>query len=155
MGKLFGTDGARGIVNSELTVSLAMRIGASAAKVMKKNKKDLTLLIGSDTRISKDALRLSLAGGVLSMGANVIDLGVIPTPAVAYLIKKYNADGGFVISASHNPSEYNGIKIFNENGYKLADELEEEIENYVYNFEDNNNANEVGMYHYADWYRYR
>ncbi len=150
MGKLFGTDGARGIVNSELTVSLAMRIGASAAKVMKKNKKDLTLLIGSDTRISKDALRLSLAGGVLSMGANVIDLGVIPTPAVAYLIKKYNADGGFVISASHNPSEYNGIKIFNENGYKLADELEEEIENYVYNFEDNNNANEVGMYHYAD-----
>ena len=150
MGKLFGTDGARGIVNSELTVSLAMRIGASAAKVMKKNKKDLTLLIGSDTRISKDALRLSLAGGVLSMGANVIDLGVIPTPAVAYLIKKYNADGGFVISASHNPSEYNGIKIFNENGYKLADELEEEIENYVYNFEDNNNVNEVGMYHYAD-----
>ncbi len=150
MGKLFGTDGARGIVNSELTVSLAMRIGASAAKVMKKNKKDLTLLIGCDTRISKDALRLSLAGGVLSMGANVIDLGVIPTPAVAYLIKKYNADGGFVISASHNPSEYNGIKIFNENGYKLADELEEEIENYVYNYKDNDNVNEVGMYHYAD-----
>lgn len=150
MGKLFGTDGARGIVGSELTISLAMRIGASTAKVMKKNKKNLTLLIGSDTRISKDALRLSLAGGVLSEGANIIDLGVIPTPAVAYLIKKYHADGGFVISASHNPSEYNGIKIFNENGYKLADELEEEIESLVNSFKENDHVNEVGTYHYEE-----
>lgn len=150
MGKLFGTDGARGIVGSELNASLAMRIGASAAKVMKKNKKKLTLLIGSDTRISKDALRFSLTGGILSEGVNVIDLGVIPTPAVAYLIKKYHADGGFVISASHNPSEYNGIKIFNENGYKLADELEDEIESLVISFKENDHVNEVGVYHYED-----
>ncbi len=150
MGKLFGTDGVRGIVGSELTIDLAMKIGACTAKILKRSKKNITLLIGSDTRISKDALRLSLASGILSEGVNVIDLGIIPTPAVAYLIKRYNADGGFVISASHNPSEYNGIKVFNEYGYKLDDNLEEEVENLINEFQLNKNVNEVGTYKIAE-----
>ena len=150
MARLFGTDGVRGIVNVDLTIDLAMKIGAATAKILKKDKDNLTLLIASDTRISKDALRLSLASGVLSEGANIIDLGVMPTPAVSYLIGKYHADGGFVISASHNPSEYNGIKIFNENGYKLADELEDEIEALIHNFNFNLKANDVGMYEYKE-----
>ncbi len=150
MARLFGTDGVRGIVNIDLTIDLAMKIGAATAKTLKKDKENLTLLVASDTRISKDALRLSLASGVLSEGANIIDLGVMPTPAVSYLIGKYHVDGGFVISASHNPSEYNGIKIFNENGYKLADELENQIEALIHNFNFNQKANNVGMYEYKE-----
>ena len=148
MARLFGTDGVRGLVNSELTIDFAMKLGASTAKILKKEKgKDnLTLLIGSDTRISKDALGLALASGILSEGVNVINLGVIPTPAVAYLIRKYHADGGFVISASHNPSEYNGIKVFNESGYKLADEIEDEIEDLINHFVLNEEVNHVGTY---------
>ncbi len=149
MGKIFGTDGARGIVGPELTIKLAMQIGASTARLFKKQKDNVTFLIGSDTRISKDALRFSLASGVLSEGANIIDLGVISTPAVAYLVKKYKADGGFVISASHNPSEYNGIKIFNAEGYKLADELENKIEEIIFNdFHLNEQVNNVGTYEF-------
>lgn len=147
MGKLFGTDGVRGIVASELDGELAMRIGASVARILKENKQNITLLIGTDTRKSKDMLKNALAAGVLSEGANVIDLGVIPTPAIAYLIKKYKAAGGFVISASHNPSEYNGIKVFNEQGYKLADELEEKVEDLILNdFKLNKETNNVGTY---------
>ncbi len=151
MGKLFGTDGARGIVGPELTIEIAMKIGASAARILKDKKKKTTLLVGSDTRISKDALRFALASGVLSEGVNVIDLGVISTPAVAYLIKKYKAAGGFVISASHNPSKYNGIKVFNSEGYKLADELENKIEDIIFNdFKLNNEVNNVGTYEFKE-----
>jgi len=150
MGKLFGTDGARGIVGTELDVNLALKIGASTARVLKNDKEKLTFLIASDTRISKDILKFALTSGVLSENANIIDLGVIPTPAISYLIKKYKADGGFVISASHNPSEYNGIKVFNSEGYKLADELEEKIEDIILNdFQLTKEVNIVGTYEIA------
>jgi phosphoglucosamine mutase len=147
MGKLFGTDGVRGIVGTELTATLAFKIGASTARVLKNNDKKLTFLIGSDTRVSKDILKCALASGIMSENADVIDLGVIPTPAISYLTKKYHATGGFVISASHNPSEYNGIKVFNSEGFKLADEIEDEIESIILNdFEANNEPNKVGTY---------
>jgi len=147
MSKLFGTDGIRGIVGTELDAQLALKIGASTARVLKNGKNDLNFLIASDTRISKDILKYALTAGILSEDANVIDLGVIPTPAISYLIKKYNADGGFVISASHNPSEYNGIKIFNSNGFKLADEIEEKIEGIILNeFTITKEINKVGTY---------
>lgn len=150
MGKLFGTDGARGIVGTELDVNLALKIGASTARILKNDKEKLTFLIASDTRISKDILKFALTSGVLSENANIIDLGVIPTPAISYLIKKYKADGGFVISASHNPSEYNGIKVFNSEGYKLADELEEKIEDIILNdFQLTKEVNKVGTYEIA------
>ncbi len=151
MGKLFGTDGVRGIVNKELDIELAMKIGVSTARVLQKNKDNLTFLIGSDTRISKDVLKNALVAGILSEGANVCDLGVIPTPAVSFLIKKYGADGGFVISASHNPSIYNGIKVFNKEGFKLDDEVEEEIENIILNdFGLSKVENKVGKYEYKE-----
>lgn len=151
MGKLFGTDGVRGIVNSELDIDLAMKIGASTARVLKKDNEKLTFLVGSDTRISKDMLKNALCAGVLSENANIIDLGVIPTPAVSYLITKYHATGGFVISASHNPSEYNGIKVFNNEGFKLADEIEEKIEDVILNnFELNREENKCGTYTYME-----
>ena len=150
MGKLFGTDGVRGIVGPELDINLAIKIGASTARVMKKAE-TLTFLVGSDTRLSKDVLKNALIAGVLSERANIIDLGVIPTPAISYLIQKYHADGGFVISASHNPSEYNGIKVFNNEGYKLADELEEKIEEIILNdFKVNEEINNCGTYKYAE-----
>ncbi len=148
MGRIFGTDGARGIVGSELDALLAFKIGASTVQVLNKDKKKkLTFLIGSDTRISKDVLKYALASGILSENADVYDLGVIPTPAIAYLVTKYHADGGFVISASHNPCESNGIKIFNQDGYKLADELELEIEDLILNnFALNKEVNRVGTF---------
>ena len=149
MGKLFGTDGVRGIVSSELDANLALQIGASTARILKDKTQDktLTFLIASDTRKSKDMLKHALTAGILSENANVIDLGVIPTPAISYLIQKYNADGGFVISASHNPSEYNGIKVFNKEGYKLADELENKIEEIILNnFEISKEINKLGTY---------
>jgi len=150
MGKLFGTDGIRGIVNKDLDALLALKIGASTARVLKKDN-SLTFLVGSDTRLSKDSLKFALISGVLSENANIIDLGVIPTPAISYLIQKYHADGGFVISASHNPSEYNGIKIFNNKGFKLADGLEDEIEEVILNnFELSKEINKVGTYRYEE-----
>ena len=132
MGRLFGTDGARGIANSELTCKLAMNIGKAAAMVLTtKDDKHPTFLIGKDTRLSSDMLEGALIAGLTSVGANVISLGVVPTPAVAYLIRKYKASAGIMISASHNSFEFNGIKIFSSDGYKLPDELEEEIESIV------------------------
>ena len=147
MNKLFGTDGIRGLVNSELDCVLAMKLGASVVRVLKKEKKvdKLTFLVGSDTRISKDMLGNALISGFLSEGSDIIDLGVIPTPAISYLITKYQVDGGFVISASHNPSEYNGIKVFNELGMKLSDELEEKVEVMIQdNFAFSKDINKVG-----------
>lgn len=132
MGRLFGTDGARGIANTELTPELAMNIGRAAAMVLvNKQTKHPKVLIGKDTRLSSDMLEGALTAGLCSVGANVIKLGVVPTPAVAYLVGKYEADAGIMISASHNPFEFNGIKIFNRDGFKLPDKLEEEIESIV------------------------
>lgn len=132
MGRLFGTDGARGVANTELTCELAMNIGRAAAMVLVNEEvKHPTVIIGKDTRLSSDMLESALAAGLCSVGANVISLGVVPTPAVAFLVKKYNADAGVMISASHNPFEFNGIKIFSSEGYKLPDTLEEEIEAIV------------------------
>ena len=132
MGRLFGTDGARGIANKELTCELAMNIGRATAMVLiNDDVKHPTFLIGKDTRRSGDMLEGALIAGLCSVGANVMLLGVVPTPAVAYLVGKYKADAGIMISASHNPFEFNGIKIFNEDGYKLHDGLEEQIEAIV------------------------
>ena len=130
MGKLFGTDGVRGIVGEDLTHELAMKIGEAAAYVLG-GKKDLVVLVGRDTRISGQMLASALSAGFMSQGAKVIDLGVVPTPAVSYLVKKYNASMGAMISASHNPSEYNGIKLFDGEGFKLPDAVENEIEKYL------------------------
>jgi phosphoglucosamine mutase len=132
MGKLFGTDGVRGVANKELTPELAFRIGQAGACVLFKTLGHETkILIGKDTRISGDMLEAALAAGVCSVGGNVVLLGVIPTPAVAYLTRKYQADAGIMISASHNPMEYNGIKFFNDKGEKLSDLVEESIERLV------------------------
>ncbi len=132
MGRLFGTDGARGIANKELTCELAMNIGRAAAMVLISDEVEHpTFLIGKDTRLSGDMLEGALIAGLCSVGANVKLLGVVPTPAVAYLVQKYKADAGIMISASHNPYEFNGIKIFNEEGYKLPDDLEEQMEAIV------------------------
>ena len=131
MGRLFGTDGVRGIANKELTPELAFNLGKAGAYVLKKENEKPIVVIGKDTRISGDMLENALAVGILAVGGNVIKAGIIPTPAVAYLAKHYNADAGIVISASHNTFEYNGIKFFNGNGYKLDDLLEEKIEDII------------------------
>lgn len=132
MGRLFGTDGARGIANSELTCELAMNIGRAAAFVLtRENVKHPKVLIGKDTRASSNMLEMALAAGLCSVGADVVLAGFVPTPAVAYLISDCGADAGVMISASHNPCEYNGIKLFNDSGYKLPDSIEEEIESLV------------------------
>lgn len=129
MGRLFGTDGARGIANEKLTAELAMTIGKAAAAVLTRgNSKNPKLLIGRDTRISGQMLEAALVAGISSMGVNVELLDVLPTPAVAFLIGDYHADGGIMISASHNPAEFNGIKLFSNTGYKLSDEQENELE---------------------------
>lgn len=130
MGRLFGTDGARGIAGGELTADLAMKIGASAAYILGENKK-IKVIVGMDTRYSGDMLACAVNAGLLSMGADVIFVGVVPTPAVSFLVTHLKADMGVMISASHNPAKYNGIKLFNNKGYKLADEIEEKIEYYI------------------------
>ena len=132
MGRLFGTDGVRGIANTELTSELAMEIGRAAATVLSDGcRRRPTFVIGSDTRASSDMLGAALMAGLCSVGADVIQLGVVPTPAVAYLVGKYKADAGVMISASHNPAEFNGIKIFSGNGFKLPDIIEEKIEDLI------------------------
>lgn len=134
MGRLFGTDGVRGIANEELTPLLAMQLGQAGAYVLTKEKEHKpTIMVGCDTRISGDMLANALMAGACSVGANCVYVGVIPTPAVAYLTQKYKVDAGVVISASHNPVEFNGIKFFDGNGYKLPDELEDEIEALIGN----------------------
>lgn len=130
MGRIFGTDGARGVANTELTCELSMQIGRAAAMVLSKNLngKKPKVLIGTDTRASSEMLENAITAGLCSVGADVLQLGVVPTPAVAFLVREYGYDAGVMISASHNPCEYNGIKIFQSNGYKLPDALENEIE---------------------------
>lgn len=131
MGRLFGTDGVRGIANSELTPELAFKLGKAGAYVLSKDKKKPVVIIGKDTRLSGDMLEDALSAGILAVGGNVIKAGVLPTPAIAYLVRAYQADAGVVISASHNPFEYNGIKFFNGEGFKLDDSIEDEIEDII------------------------
>lgn len=133
MGKLFGTDGVRGVANTELTADLAYKVGKAGSYVLAKETHHRPkILVGIDTRISCDMLQNALASGILSAGGDVYILGVIPTPAVAYLVRKHKADAGVMISASHNPMEYNGIKFFNGSGFKLNDEMEDEIEEIIF-----------------------
>ncbi len=132
MGRLFGTDGARGIANKELTCELAMNIGRAAAYVLtEKTTEKPKVLIGKDTRVSSNMLEMALAAGLCSVGADVVLVGFVPTPAIAFLVNDREADAGIMISASHNPCEYNGIKIFDSNGFKLPDSMEEKIEKIV------------------------
>ncbi|MDY5423101.1 phosphoglucosamine mutase [Hornefia butyriciproducens] len=131
MGRLFGTDGVRGVANSELTPELAFNLGKAGASVLGESRKNPMIIIGKDTRVSGDMLENALTAGILAVGGNVIKVGVIPTPAVAYLVRHYEAQAGVVISASHNPFEYNGIKFFNSEGFKLDDAIEEKIEDLI------------------------
>ena len=131
MGRLFGTDGVRGIANKELTPELAFNLGKAGTFVLSRESKRPTIIIGKDTRVSGDMLENALTAGILAVGGNVIKAGVIPTPAVAFLTRYYKADAGIVISASHNTFEYNGIKFFNSEGFKLDDLIEEKIEDII------------------------
>ncbi|ALB48402.1 phosphoglucosamine mutase [Clostridium beijerinckii] len=131
MGRMFGTDGVRGVANTELTARIAYDLGRAGAYVLTEGAHKPKILVAKDTRISGDMLESALIAGILSVGAEAIVLGVVPTPAVAYLTRKYGADAGVMISASHNPVEYNGIKFFNDKGYKLSDELEDEIQRVI------------------------
>ncbi|MDF2962088.1 MAG: glmM [Paenibacillus sp.] len=128
MGKYFGTDGVRGVANKELTAELAYKIGRCGGYVLAGQVEKPTVVIGRDTRISGSMLEAALVAGLLSIGANVVRLGVISTPGVAYLTRLMKADAGVMISASHNPVEDNGIKFFGADGYKLSDDTELEIE---------------------------
>lgn len=154
MGKLFGTDGIRGIVNRELDADLAYRVGLAAASVLSEQSagsKGPLVTIGKDTRISGDLLKGALIAGLCTAGADVLDLGTLPTPGVAWSTVHYQADAGIVISASHNPYEHNGIKIFNGLGFKLSDELEERVENIVlsgYQSVDRKTGAEIGKVSY-------
>ncbi len=154
MGRLFGTDGIRGIVNAELTCELALNVGRATAIVLTEGKIDRPkIIIGKDTRLSSDMLESALIAGLCSIGADVLMLGVVPTPAVAFLVKKYKADAGIMISASHNPYEFNGIKIFSSDGYKLPDDVEEEIEEIILDEKVEMNypqGKDIGKVHYAE-----
>ncbi len=125
--RFFGTDGVRGVANTELTPELAFKLGEAAALYLGKK-----LVLGKDTRKSGDMLQASIVAGAMSAGADVHTAGVIPTPAIAFLTRELGADGGIVISASHNPPEYNGIKFFNNEGYKLSELQEAEIEAFLH-----------------------
>ena len=132
MGKLFGTDGIRGVVGENLTADMAFRVGQAIATVLEEEKGSRpTVVIGKDTRISSDMLESALMAGICSVGGDVKPLGTIPTPAVAYLSQQERADAGIVISASHNPYEHNGIKVFSGQGYKLSDAVERRIEEKI------------------------
>jgi len=128
---MFGTDGVRGIANSELTPELAFQLGKAGALVLTKGTHKPKILVAKDTRISGDLLESAMVSGMLSVGAEAVLLGVVPTPAVALLVREYKADAGVMISASHNPVEFNGIKFFNREGFKLSDSLEDEIQKLI------------------------
>ena len=132
MGKLFGTDGIRGVVGENLTAEMAFRVGQAVACVLAEDSgRRPVLLIGKDTRISSDMLESALMAGICSVGGDVKPVGTIPTPAVAYLARQEEADAGIVLSASHNPYEHNGIKVFGGQGYKLSDAVETRIEEKI------------------------
>ncbi|MDN5362558.1 MAG: phosphoglucosamine mutase, partial [Moorella sp. (in: firmicutes)] len=131
MARIFGTDGVRGVANQGLTPELALRLGRAGAAVLAGNSGRVRVVVGRDTRISGDMLEAALVAGICSVGGEVLKVGVIPTPAVAWLTRDLEADAGVVISASHNPVADNGIKFFSASGYKLPDPVEEEIERLV------------------------
>jgi len=131
VGVLFGTDGVRGVANVELTPELAFKLGRAGAEVLRREVKRPRIIIGRDTRLSGDMLEAALTAGICSVGADVLKVGILPTPGVAYLTRALGVEAGIVISASHNPMEDNGIKFFGSNGYKLPDETEAEIEDLV------------------------
>lgn len=134
MSRLFGTDGVRGVAGTELPIELATKLGQAGAYVLtKETSHKATIIVGCDTRISGGMLASALMAGITSVGANAIYVGVMPTPAVAYLTRTHKVDAGVVISASHNPMEFNGIKFFNGDGYKLSDQLEDEIQAVIEN----------------------
>ena len=128
MGSLFGNGDVRGLANTELTPDLAFKLGKATGYVLGKTREKPVFLIGKDTRISGDMLEDALSAGFMSTGANVIKVGVLPTPAIAYLVKAYGADAGVIVSASHNSFEYNGIKFYNSEGFKMDDSFEDEVE---------------------------
>ena len=132
MGKLFGTDGIRGVVGENLTAEMAFRVGQAVASALEEEiGRRPVVVLGKDTRVSSDMLESALMAGICDMGGDVKPVGTIPTPAVAYLARQERADAGIVISASHNPYEHNGIKVFSGQGYKLSDEMEERIEEKI------------------------
>ena len=131
MGKLFGTDGVRGVFEKELTLDLAYQLGQAGATVLGAGSHRAKIVIGMDTRISGTALETALTNGIMSVGGEVVRVGVLPTPAIAVITRDLEADAGIVISASHNPYEFNGIKFFNSQGFKLPDAIENEIENMI------------------------
>ncbi|MDO4542664.1 MAG: phosphoglucosamine mutase, partial [Bacillota bacterium] len=133
MKKLFGTDGVRGEANGLLTPGLAFEIGAALALVLKKNNERPTVLVGRDTRLSGSMIEGSVMSGVCAYGGEIISLGIVPTPAVSCLVREREVAAGIMISASHNPFQDNGIKIFGGDGRKLADDMEIEIENIIAN----------------------
>ncbi len=135
MGRLFGTDGVRGVANSQLTPDLAFRLGQAGAYVLSKEHPHPRIVIGKDTRISGDMLEAALISGICSVGADVLRVGVLPTPGIAMLTRTLDVSAGVVISASHNPVQDNGIKFFDSTGYKLPDAIEDEIESIVLNEE--------------------
>jgi phosphoglucosamine mutase len=132
MGKLFGTDGVRGIANEELTPDLAFKLARAGSAVLGNGMKRPRFVLGTDTRLSSDMLESAMVAGLCSAGSDAVMVGVVPTPAIAYLIRHLGTDGGIVISASHNPAQYNGIKFFDRHGYKLDDDIEEAIEQIVF-----------------------
>jgi phosphoglucosamine mutase len=131
LGRLFGTDGVRGVANSQLTPGLAFRLGQAGAYVLSKEHPHPRIVIGKDTRISGDMLEAALISGICSVGADVLRVGVLPTPGIAYLTRTLDVSAGVVISASHNPVQDNGIKFFDSTGFKLPDAIEDEIESIV------------------------
>lgn len=135
MGVLFGTDGIRGVANTyPITAEVAMKVGSAVASVLKSNTHRPKILIGKDTRLSGYMLEYAMTSGVCSMGVDVFLVGPLPTPGIAFITRDMRADAGIVISASHNPYEYNGIKIFGGDGYKLPDETEQRLEEIILNF---------------------
>lgn len=154
MGKLFGTDGIRGIANTKLTGELAYNIGRCGAKVLSKNIVDnRKIVVGIDTRISSSMIEYSICSGIASIGIDVVRVSNVPTPAIAYLIQRFKLLGGVMISASHNPYEYNGIKFFDSNGVKLSDDLENEIENLYFNLLNADNMhspNDIGNIEFSN-----
>jgi phosphoglucosamine mutase len=155
MSRLFGTDGVRGVANATLTPELAMALGRSAARVLAA-KHQGPIYVGKDTRISSDMLEAALAAGITSAGVDAVLLGVLPTPAVAYLTHSEQAAAGVVISASHNPVEDNGIKFFHGNGYKLPDETEDRIAAELHDNDERPIGAAVGRIHNDTdaWQRY-
>ncbi len=140
MRKYFGTDGIRGIAGESLTADLSFKVGKALGKLLTEKKEHPRVVIGRDTRISCDMIEHALTAGLTSTGVNVMTVGTIPTPAIAYLTKTIETDSGIMISASHNPYQDNGIKIFGPDGFKLTDEQELEIESLIDNSEQIKNA---------------